>query len=585
MTLDSSTRDRENTQNEPELTFESLNLSAGVIEAIEKMGFSTPTPVQYETYRDIMEGADLLVQSRTGTGKTAAYGIPLSELLDAGKNSVQALVMLPTRELAVQVSRELNAISGGMGIKALPVYGGVSFGRQKDEANKGVQIVVGTPGRILDHMRRSTMDFSSVRHLVLDEGDEMLSMGFEKDISAIIQQLPERSQTLLFSATIPDAIKRLADSYMTDSRTISLSDDSVGPEEITHLFYLASGACVPDNMLRILEIEKPESALIFCNTREQTLLLAKHLKNNGYDAEWISSDLGQGEREKVMQASRDGKLRFLVATDVAARGIDISHLTHVINYSFPESLEVYIHRTGRTGRIGNTGTAISIITPKDIGNLYYLRLTYNIRPVERHLPDEKEISSLKEQEQLIELGASIAEKPEDEWYMLLRRLRTTLDSDRILASLLKNHFSSKDTDTGKKKPDVKAAPAPKTGEAEKPVEKTAGKTEKKPEKKPEKKRPSSGKDEDSVSASSAESPEKRVGLDVGRNDGVRISLILKALEERCRLQRKFVGKVIVRANDTVIHVPSDRAEDVARALDGMETGNRKAGAEVIQDEE
>src|SRR6266850_2346941 len=249
-----------------------------------------------------------------------------------------------------------------------------------------VQVVVGTPGRVLDHLRRGTFDPSNVRIFVLDEADEMLSMGFAKELNAIIETLPRERQGLYFSATIPPDVERLASSHLRDPEYVTLSSDQVGALEIAHFVYLVREGDKRSALARIIEIEDPESAIVFCNTKDETERVAEMLKGRGYDAEWLNGDLEQKERERVMAKTREGKCRFLVATDVAARGIDISHLTHVVNADFPESAEQYVHRTGRTGRAGRTGTAISVVGPKDVGHVYMLRLTYKIRPIERMLP-------------------------------------------------------------------------------------------------------------------------------------------------------------------------------------------------------
>ncbi|MBW2261032.1 MAG: DEAD/DEAH box helicase [Deltaproteobacteria bacterium] len=326
-----------------------------------------------------MDGRDITVQSRTGSGKTAAFAIPFAQsIVSPDLNAVQVLVLEPTRELAIQVAAECAEVCAHRNLEVLPIYGGAPIGPQIDRLKKGVQIVAGTPGRVLDHMRRKTLRTGSIEVLVLDEADEMLSMGFLEDIKAIIDRLPARKQTLLFSATVPDDIKRLASRYMVDPEHISLSADYVGVHEISHTYYQVSGMMRVKDLIKVLEIEKVESAIIFCNTRKDTTAVARYLKKAGLDAEAISSDLNQSQRERVMERTRSKKLRFLVATDIAARGIDIDDLSHVINYTFPTSPDVYIHRTGRTGRAGKTGKAVSLVGPQDVGHFYQLKLTHRL---------------------------------------------------------------------------------------------------------------------------------------------------------------------------------------------------------------
>jgi len=427
-------------------SFDVLPLSPDVRQAIDELGYTSPTPVQIAVYEPALRGASLVVQARTGTGKTAAFGMPLVDhLVKRNVRQVQALVLTPTRELALQVAREIDNLGKYRGVKVVPVYGGAPMGAQIEALASGAQVVAGTPGRVLDHLRRKTLDPSAVRVLILDEADEMLSMGFAKELNAIVETLPKDRQGLYFSATIPPDVERLARAHLKDPEFITLSSDAVGALQITHLVYLLQGGDKRQELVRILEIEDPESAIIFCNTKDETQRVAEALQNRGYDADWLNGDLEQRERERIMTRTREGKLRFLVATDVAARGIDVSHLTHVINADFPESAEQYVHRTGRTGRAGRTGTAISIIGPKDIGNLYILRLTYKIRPLERQLPSAGELKTRQETDLVDMFRDAFASKvahPDD--IALARRLLTHPSIEPILAGLLRDHLGARE---------------------------------------------------------------------------------------------------------------------------------------------
>jgi ATP-dependent RNA helicase DeaD len=429
-------------------TFDVLPLGADVRRAIDAMGYKHPTPVQTAVYEPACDGKNLVVQARTGTGKTAAFGLPLiDKLVRASVKSVQALILCPTRELALQVSRELEQIGQFRGTQVTAIYGGAPIGRQIEALQAGAQVVVGTPGRVLDHLRQKTLDPSGIKTLILDEADEMLSMGFARELNAIIETLPKNRQGLFFSATIPPAIERLAHSALRQTELITLSSDQVGALEISHYVYLLQSGDKLSQLVKLLEVEDPESAVIFCNTRDETQKVAEALKTRGFDADWLNGDLPQNDRERVMSATREGRLRFLVATDVAARGIDISHLTHVINHDFPESAEQYVHRTGRTGRAGRTGTAISIIGPKDIGNLYLLRLTYKIRPIEKQLPSAGEVKTRAEMDLLQLFVEAFANKPvHPDDLSLARRLLTHDDGERIIAGLLRDHLGARGDD-------------------------------------------------------------------------------------------------------------------------------------------
>ena len=429
------------TPKEDKPTFDVLPLSTEVRAAVADLGYVHPTPVQRAVFEAASNGKDLVVQARTGTGKTAAFGLPLVDRLVRRKvKAVQALVLCPTRELALQVTRELEALGKNTGIAVLPVYGGAPMLRQIEGLKEGAQILVGTPGRVLDHLRRKTLDPSKIRVLVLDECDEMLSMGFLPQITEIWNQLPKELQILLFSATVPRPVLRVADSRLREPEFITLSGDSVGALEIEHYVYLSQGDKMQE-LLRILQAEAPESAIIFCNTRDDTQRVANELKRFGYDADWLNADLSQKEREAVMAATREERLKFLVCTDVAARGIDISHLTHVINFDFPEATEQYVHRTGRTGRAGRMGTAISLVSPASIGNLYYLRLEYKIHPIERQLPSDRELRTRAETDTIVQLAARFA-APREAERSLVQRLLTHDRAEAIIAGLLREHLKA-----------------------------------------------------------------------------------------------------------------------------------------------
>jgi len=428
----------------PKPTFDVLPLGHDVRKAIDKMGYVHPTPVQLAVFESAVRGKNLVVQARTGTGKTAAFGLPIIDtLVKKSVPHVQALILTPTRELALQVARELEQIAEFRGVKVTAIYGGAPMGGQIEALAGGAQIVSGTPGRVLDHLRRGTLDPSRIRIFVLDEADEMLSMGFAKELHAIIEMLPKERQGLYFSATIPPDVERLATSHLHDPEYVTLSSDQVGALLISHFVYLVREGDKRASLLRIIEVEDPESAIIFCNTKDETERVAEALQRGGYDADWLNGDLEQRERERIMGRTKEGKLRFLVATDVAARGIDISHLTHVINADFPDSAEQYVHRTGRTGRAGRTGTAISVIGPKDVGGLYMLRLTYKIRPIERTLPTKGELRTRQEADVVAFLADAYAAKATDPMHLAVaRRLLTHEAAEMIVAGLLNDHLGA-----------------------------------------------------------------------------------------------------------------------------------------------
>ncbi|HEY6728797.1 MAG TPA: DEAD/DEAH box helicase, partial [Polyangiaceae bacterium] len=428
----------------PPPTFDILPLGESVRRALDEIGYTHPTPVQRAVFEPATKGKDLVVQARTGTGKTAAFGLPLVDVLVKPElKQPQALVLCPTRELALQITREVESLAKHKNLGLVSIYGGAPMARQVQQLRDGAQVVIGTPGRVLDHLSRGTLDPARIRAFVLDESDEMLSMGFLPQITEIWSFLTKGHQTLLFSATLPPDVQRIAETRLKDPEFITLSGDHIGALEIQHFVYVSHGDKVA-NLLKVVEIENPESAIVFCNTRDETKKVAAVLKQEGFSADWLNADLAQNDREKVMARTRDGKLRFLVATDVAARGIDISHLTHVINHDFPESAEAYVHRTGRTGRAGRTGVAISLIAPDDIGRLYMLRLTYKIFPIERSLPTAREVKSREEADVVnLFVQAFATKKPHPDDLALARRLLTHDSAEVVVAGLLRDHLGAR----------------------------------------------------------------------------------------------------------------------------------------------
>jgi ATP-dependent RNA helicase DeaD len=383
---------------------------------IRDLGWSEPTPVQTRVIPLLRESRDLIVQAHTGSGKTGAFGLPIVAELDPQLPATQALVLVPTRELANQVCAELTAMSKHRGVRCLVIYGGVGYGPQLEGLAAGAHAVVGTPGRILDHLGAGRLRLDRVRFCVLDEADELLSLGFWPDMREIHRYLPKRRHSSLFSATMPEKVRSLARIFLHEPEFVSLSEGQVGPQEIEHFFYLVPAHEKEAALVRILEYEDPESALIFCNTKDDVRYVSAYLQRCRFNADAISGDITQALRERAMARIKSGELRFLVATDVAARGIDISDLSHVISYAAPQSPEGYVHRTGRTGRAGKAGVALSLVSGLDIGNFRALRSVTRIEIAERKLPSEEDL--------LTRIRERLAVKAEQE-------LRTIPESDRV----------------------------------------------------------------------------------------------------------------------------------------------------------
>ncbi|MFW5968347.1 MAG: DEAD/DEAH box helicase, partial [Persicimonas sp.] len=377
------------------------------LKALRKVGYKRPTPVQTESIPLILAGIDLIVQSQTGSGKTAAFAIPTIEMLDPHPGRVEVLVLAPTRELAKQVSREFARLGQFKDLEATAIYGGASYEKQY-KALETAQIVAATPGRLLDLAKREAIDLSTLRILCLDEADEMLSMGFREELNAIVDFLPEERQSLLFSATVDEDIKALAKGMLYYPEYISLSGDQVAAEAVEHTYYRVRGVGRERDLIRVLEYETPESALIFCNTRADTFTVTEFLKRHDYRAEVLNGELPQKQREKTLAALREGKVDYIVATDVAARGIDITDLSHVINYTLPSSAEIYVHRTGRTGRAGKSGRAVSLVSPAEMATHFDIMTLYDIDIEHRDLPDAEEIVEAQEETRLSSLSKHIS---------------------------------------------------------------------------------------------------------------------------------------------------------------------------------
>jgi ATP-dependent RNA helicase DeaD len=348
------------------VSFADLAPSHEIQRAIADLGFEEPTPIQALAIPVIRAGRDVIGQAHTGTGKTAAYGIPLLEQIDPRNRTIQALVLCPTRELAIQVSEELTRLAKyRRGIIIIPVYGGQSLERQLSVLARGVQVVIATPGRLLDHIRRRSISLGGVKFVVLDEGDVMLDMGFIEDIEAILAGTPKGRQTVLFSATVPDGIRDLSRGYMRDPQTIRVVHEKLTVPGIEQRYYQVAEQEKLDSLTRLLEEYNPEISLIFCNTKRRTDVLARRLRARGYLAEKLNGDMTQGQRERVMAKFRKGEIGILVATDVAARGIDVEGIDAVFNYDVPNDPEYYVHRIGRTARAGRGGRSFTLVTGMD----------------------------------------------------------------------------------------------------------------------------------------------------------------------------------------------------------------------------
>lgn len=368
-----------------------------IIRAVEEMGYETMTPIQQQAIPYFLEGKDIIGQAQTGTGKTAAFGIPVLMSVDAKVRSLQAMVLCPTRELAIQAAEEMHKFSKYMhGIKILPVYGGQDISRQIRALKGGVQIIVGTPGRVMDHMRRHTIKLDDLKMIVLDEADEMLNMGFREDIETILKDTPKERQTALFSATMPKAILDITHTYQKeDAVHVKVAQKEVTVPLISQYYYQMQSKQKEEVLSRLLDYYNPKRSLIFCNTKRMVDQLSENLKGRGYNAEGLHGDLSQNQRDTVMNLFRNGRADILIATDVAARGIDVDDVEAVFNYDVPEDIEYYVHRIGRTGRAGRTGRSFTFVVGREIYKLREIERVCKTKIKEKNIPTAARITEVK----------------------------------------------------------------------------------------------------------------------------------------------------------------------------------------------
>lgn len=420
--------------------FEEFDLDAKLLRAITEMGFEQPSPIQAKAIPVILEGKDIVGQAQTGTGKTAAFGIPLLQMIDTKDKKLQALVLAPTRELAIQIAEEMRKLSKfSHGIKILPIYGGQDITKQIRSLKGGIQVVIGTPGRVMDHMRRHTLKMEHVKMVVLDEADEMLNMGFREDIETILTAIPEERQTILFSATMPRPIMDIARKFQKNSEIIKVVKKELTVPKIEQYYYEVKRRNKNEVLSRLLDIYAPKLSLVFCNTKKGVDELVEDLKGRGYFAEGLHGDMKQQQRDRVMKRFRSGQADILVATDVAARGIDVDDVEAVFNYDLPQDDEFYVHRIGRTGRAGRQGKAFNFVFGKEIYKLRDIQRYCKTKIVAKPIPSVHDVQSTKI-EKVLNQVADVIENEDLETFITYIEDRINQDditSIDVAAALLK----------------------------------------------------------------------------------------------------------------------------------------------------
>jgi len=425
--------------------FAALGLSENILSALQKKGWETPSPIQEKTIPLLLaDEKDVVGQAQTGTGKTGAFGLPLIDKLDDNSKKVQALILCPTRELAVQVAEEIVTFKGSKRLYVQAIYGGASYSVQHKALQKGVQIVVGTPGRIRDHIERGTLKLDSVTHVILDEADEMLNMGFEEEVREILKSVPEQRRMIMFSATMPQQILKLAKTFMGDYHLVEVKKEQVTTEMVDQMYFQVRDSDRFEALCRVIDTEPEFYGIVFCRTKNETDIVADKLIDRGYDAEAIHGDVTQSQRELILKKFKLRKVTILVATDVAARGIDVNDLTHVVNYNLPQDPEAYVHRIGRTGRAGKHGTAISIISGGEMRDLMFIQKIAKSKIRKEEVPSIADVIETKKMKLKTEIN-DLIEKANNAAYLPVAQelLEDGRTPEEVLAALLTYTF--KDT--------------------------------------------------------------------------------------------------------------------------------------------
>ena len=516
-----------------EIKFSNLGLKDTLLQSINDLGFEKPSQIQEEAIPVAIQGYDLIGQAQTGTGKTAAFGCGIINNITK-KDGLSAIILAPTRELAIQVNDELKRLSKYDNLTILPIYGGDPINNQIRNLKKNVNIVVGTPGRILDHIKRKTIKLDTVKFLVLDEADEMLNMGFIDDLEDIIKQLPKDRQTLLFSATMPEQIKKLAKRYMKpDAKHISIKKTSMTVSKISQSFFEVSHKTRFEALCRVLDFDTPSSAIIFCRTKKGVDELVEGMQSRGYVVEGMHGDMSQAHRLRTLKKFKEGSLNFLIATDVAARGIDVEGVTHVINYDLPQDVESYVHRIGRTGRANREGTAYSLVSPKEYSMLKQIKSVTKSDISRKAIPTVNDIFNSKSSSILEDVTNTINDSDYSRFIPIAKELSEKFDNIEIIAALIKSKFNSELLETYS----TNVLEAPK-------------------------------------------SEDIRLFLSVGRRDGITPKSLVSFIKETARIKPSSIGDIDILENFSFVNIAPDVKDKVIDKCIGRKLNKRKVNIEI-----
>lgn len=522
------------------MKFDELNIDERILRAIEDMGFEETSPIQTQAIPAVCEGIDVVGQAQTGTGKTAAYTIPMLMKIDPQIKKPQAIVLCPTRELAVQVAEEIRKLAKYMSdIKVLPVYGGQEIVRQIKSLKTGVQIIVGTPGRVMDHMRRKTVKFNNINMVILDEADEMLDMGFREDMETILTETPEDRQTVMFSATMPKAIMDIARNFQKDARIIKVVRKELTVSNIEQFYYEVRPKNKTEVLCRLIDIYNPRLSVVFCNTKRQVDELISELKGRGYFADGIHGDMKQQQRDRVMDDFRSGKVDILIATDVAARGIDVDDVDMVFNYDIPQDEEYYVHRIGRTGRAGRSGMALSFISGKEV---------YKLKDIERYCKTKI----------LAKPVPSLDDVKNTKLDNMFDKIRQTIEEGGLtdMVNLVEEHVNQEEYTSMDMAAALLKMLIGDTLDREDEVEEFHFDTDK------------------------DDSRMVRLFINIGKKDKIKPANILGAIAGESGMPGKLVGAIDMMDNYTFVDVPAIHAEKILKAMnDNVQIKGRRVNVE------
>ncbi len=592
--------------------FKELELSKEVQSAIDDLGFEEATPIQSEAIPVLLQGKDLIGQSQTGTGKTAAFGIPAIELVDTHDKAVQVLILCPTRELAIQVAEEIKKLAKyKKGLSLIPIYGGTSYDRQLHALKRGVQIVIGTPGRITDHINRKTLDLSNVKMVVLDEADVMLDMGFRDDMEDILKFVPATRQTLLFSATMPKPILELTKKYQKDPVRIKVNHQDLTVPNVEQEYFEVRSREKIDALTNVIDAYNLKLVLVFANTKRMVDELVEHLETLGYDADALHGDMRQAAREKVLTKFRKGKIEILVATDVAARGIDVEKIEAVFNYDMPYDEESYVHRIGRTARAGQSGRAFSFVTGAELLRLRDIERYIKVKIKRSIVPSYKEVDQIRSNNLLDEIRKTIDAGNLEPYYEIIEKLAvdeyTTMDiaaallklrtsaanAERALKEKAQSEFGNRDRERSrdsdrrgggrgfdKRSSDRGSDRKSDSRNSDRNPSERRFESKESGSRGRSSDRPSRSREDRDEPRRSSDEPMTKLFLNVGKKDQMRPGDILGAIAGETGISGKLVGDINMKDTFTYVDVPTDVADAVVSALDGITMRRKKIKVEI-----